>query len=103
MASQVLATQKFSVSAAARRHILDGDANGGGHRPGAGKGKSEFPRNWSDDEIIDAIEDVANDPASAGRPGRWGRDRYAGVRQRVLIFVVADPRTGEIVTGYPWD
>jgi hypothetical protein len=68
MASQVLATQKFSVSIRARRHILDGDASGGGHRFGAGKGKSEFPQSWPDDEIIDAIADVANDPLSAEDP-----------------------------------
>jgi hypothetical protein len=87
---------------AARRHILDGDQRGGGHKFGAGKGKSEFPQGWTDDEIIDAVEGIANDPASAEKPGRWGRKRRAGVRSGVLVFVVVDPGIGEIVTGYPW-
>lgn len=100
MASQALATQTFSVSAAARVHILDGDAAGGGHRFGAGKNKTEFPQGWSDDEIIQAIEAVANDPASAEQPVAVGVKR-AGARNRVLIVVVVDLGSGEILTGYP--
>jgi hypothetical protein len=103
MASQVLATQKFSVSVARRRHILDGDARTGGHRFGAGHGKAtEFPQHWSDDDIIAAIEDVANDPASLpGPPAYGGRETRLAMRNGVVIVVVMDPRTGEIVTGYP--
>jgi hypothetical protein len=55
---------RIEVSASARTHILEGDMRGGGHRHGANRGKSEFPHSWSDDDIISAIEDVANDPAS---------------------------------------
>jgi hypothetical protein len=81
---------------------LDGDASGGGHRSGAGAGnKSEFPQSWSDDDIIRTIEEVANDPASAEEPVYGGRVRRSGFRNRVLITVVVDPSTGEIVTGYP--
>jgi EndoU nuclease-like protein len=102
MASQVLATQKFSVSAAGRVHILDGDLKGsGGHRFGAGKNKNEFPQSWSDDEIIQAIEEVANDPTSAERQQSGGRVRRAGVRNGMLIVVVVDLGTGEIMTGFP--
>ena len=36
----------------AKRHILDGDGTGGGHKAGTGKpGKSEFPKDWSDAKI----------------------------------------------------
>jgi Bacterial EndoU nuclease len=101
MASQALAAQKFSVDAAGRRHILDGDSRGGGHRFCAGKGRSEFPQTWSDDTIIDAIEDVANDPASPQVPAKGGRIMLYGTRNGVLIIVIVDPVTGELVTGYP--
>jgi Bacterial EndoU nuclease len=101
MASQTLATQKFRVDAAARLHILEGDQRGGGHRSGAGKGKSEFPPNWMDVNIIEAIEDVANDPASPRLPGKGGRVKLWGVRNGVLIVVIVDPATGDVVTGYP--
>jgi hypothetical protein len=97
-----LATQKFSVSAAGRVHILDGDLSGGGHRFGSGKNRTEFPSSWPDDEIIQAIEEVANDPTSAEQPtGSPGRVKRAGVRNGVLIVVVVDLGTGQIATGYP--
>lgn len=91
----------FRVEASARRHILYGDRRGGGHRSGAGRGKSEFPPSWSDDDIIQAIEDVANDLASAAMPGRGGRLVLIGTRASVRIKVVVDPWDGFIVTGFP--
>jgi hypothetical protein len=47
-----------------RTHIRYDDASGGGHGSGAGKAKAAFPANCTDDEIIDAIEGIANGPAS---------------------------------------
>jgi hypothetical protein len=93
--------RKHQVSIARRAHILDGDASGGGHRYGTGKGKSEFPKTWTDDEIIDAIEDVANDPTSARKQQVNGNLRISGTRNGVLITVIIEPASGEIVTGYP--
>lgn len=84
-----------------RKHILDGDATGGGHRPGTGKpGKSEFPQNWSDDKIMHEISDVATDPTSVVRPTRGGRTISEGTRDGVRIRVIQD-RNGDIVSGYP--
>ncbi len=82
-------------------HILSGDAKGGGHRFGAGQGKSEFPRTWSDVEILTAITEVANDARSISTPGRSGRLIFLGVRQGVRIKVVADQRNRAIITGFP--
>lgn len=87
----------------ARAHILDGDptAGAGGHRPGTGiPGKTEFPPGWSDDRIIDAVEDVARDPGSKRRKGSRGRTMAEGRRDGVDIRVVIEA-DGRIVTGYP--
>jgi EndoU nuclease-like protein len=89
------------VSASTRVHILVGDSRGGGRRFGTSRGKSEFPRSWLDDDIIAAIEDVANDPASIRLTGRRGRIILIGMRKSISIMVVANPETGFIVTGFP--
>jgi RHS repeat-associated protein len=84
-----------------RKHILDGEPNGGGgHRAGTGRGKSEFPKEWSDDKIIDAISDVATDPNSVSSIGRGGKTVVEGIRDGIKIRVVIS-KDGEIVTGYP--
>jgi hypothetical protein len=84
-----------------RRHIPDGNKNGGGHRHGTGiPGKSEFPADWTDEKIIRAIEDVANDPGSARLKQRNGRTKVSGTRDGIAVDVIVAP-SGEIVTGYP--
>ncbi len=91
-------------SAGRRRHILDGDATGGGHRPGTGiPGKSEFPAGWSDDKIMNAISDVATNPNSIFTPGRGGRTVVTGTVDGVTITVILESpaRGGGIVTGFP--
>ena len=89
------------TSPARRRHILEGDVTGGGHRPGTGiPGKSEFPAGWSDDRIIHAISDVATDPGATRAAGRGGRTIVTGTRDGVEIRVVLEA-DGTIVTGFP--
>lgn len=87
-----------------RKHILEGDKRGGGHRAGTGKpGKSEFPASWSDDKIIYTISDVATDPSSKVASGRYGRTIVSGTREGINIEVVLESlaKGGGIVTGYP--
>jgi len=98
-----VAEPRAAVDDAARRHILDGDGQAGGHRPGRGiAGKSEFPVGWSDARIIAAIEDVANDAASRRhRRTRDGRNIVEGTRDGVDIRVVIEPDGVRIVTGHP--
>lgn len=92
---------RFVVGSQKRIHILSGDHTGGGHRFGAGKGKNEFPSSWSDDDIINAIESVANDPGSTRLTRRAGRAIFINVRNTISVTVVVDVATADIVTGYP--
>ena len=89
------------TDAKGRRHILDGDETGGGHRAGTGNpGKSEFPADWSDEQILHHISDVATDPASTRVTQGNGNIRVDGTRDGVDIRVIIDPN-GRIVTGFP--
>lgn len=81
--------------------VLDGDAEGGGHRPGTGNpGKSEFPSGWSDEKILGEISDVATDPASDRLPGRDGATVVIGEREGVKIRVIVGS-DGKIISGWP--
>jgi hypothetical protein len=97
----------------AKRHILDGDETGGGHRFGRGlPGESEFPADWSDEKILHNASEVATDPHSIPGPnnttklfnksGEPTRNVYFGVRDGVEIKVVVEPAYGgRIITAYP--
>ena len=91
------------TDAKGRKHILDGDANGGGHRPGTGKpNKTEFPDTWSDEKILHEISDVATDPRiTPGVDPKTGRLIHEGTRDGVDIRVITEPDGGRIVTGHP--
>ena len=89
-----------------KKHILDGDKKGGGHRHGTGKsGKTEFPPEWSDEKILDAISDVATDPNSVTGTGKWDAPWAEGTRDGIDIHVdfypPNSPHAGKISTGYP--
>lgn len=83
------------------RHILNGDRGGGGHRAGTGKpGKTEFPPDWSDDEILDAISDVAQNGNVIRPAHRPGEVVKAGNVRGVDIETIVRP-DGPVRTGYP--
>ncbi|MCA1712730.1 MAG: EndoU domain-containing protein [Actinobacteria bacterium] len=84
-----------------RRHILDGDGpnKGGGHRPGVGKaGKTEFPADWTDDDIIRRVMQTAMRPDRVEPSfGKFvALARHDGVTVRVVVR--AD---GHVWTAYP--
>lgn len=83
------------------RHILDGEGRSGGHRYGTGTpGKTEFPASWSDDDILEAIRQVAG-TGTVDRPAHRGGDLVVvGEVNGVTIEVVVQPN-GEVRTGYP--
>jgi hypothetical protein len=84
-------------------HILDGDETGGGHRHGTGKSmKSEFPEDWSDDDIRDAAVDVARNPDHVEDEGPNPAARYTATGERDGVPMrVAVREDGEIWTAYP--
>lgn len=83
------------------RHILDGEGRSGGHRYGTGTpGKTEFPASWSDDDILDAIRQVAGSGTVIGPAHREGDLLISGEVNGVTIRVVVRPN-GEVRTGYP--
>lgn len=97
-------SQRPTATESDRVHILIGDARGGGHRHGAGKGKSEFPADWSDDVIMDAVDETLSAPQSVRLQddGRWlfVRFRYP---KYVNVVVDDDPDGRWIVTAFPDD
>lgn len=86
---------------ARRVHILDGDERGGGHRAGAGKGKSEFPGSWTDDEIVRRVMQTARRPLRADDQPEKNDNLVAyGEHDGITIKVVVDP-AGRVVTAHP--
>ena len=84
------------------KHILDGDSHGGGHRHGTGRpGKTEFPANWSDEKITDALVDVARRPDQQPKHQESKNNWVArGTREDVeVVAVIADD--GRIWSGWP--
>lgn len=98
-------SSRIVVTPARRTHILDGDATGGGHGPGRGiSRKSEFPAEFTDDEIIDGAEAIANDPSRYSRGIIPTGGRYVcltGAIRGQQTRVVVDPVRKEVVTAYP--
>lgn len=86
-----------------RRYILAGnDDNGGGHRYGTARPfKSEFPADWTDDRVIQAIEEVANDVNSIQELAAGGRIFVRGERHGLSITVIIGRDGSFIITGYP--
>lgn len=74
---------------------------GGGHAPGTGRrATSEFPRGWTNEQIIAVVKDVANDPGEPRRRQYNGRWRAAGERYGVQVVVLVED-DGQVHIAYP--
>lgn len=74
---------------------------GGGHASGIGRRATcEFPPDWSDQQIIAVVKDVANDPGAPRRQQYNGRWRCVGVRYGVAVVVLVNG-DGMVHTSYP--
>jgi hypothetical protein len=91
-----------TVSEQSKAHILHGDETGGGHQFGAGRPcKSEFPKEWSGDDIIANVELIASNDNLPWRKQKNGyytaEETVEGVRVRVIL----NGRRNDVVTAYP--
>lgn len=95
-------TRLGTITPARRIYILDGDGkNGGGHRSGLRiSGKTEFPPDWDEDQIMTAIRSVATDPDGAPRKQNNGRWRCEGTRDGVALRVILTG-DGAVHTAHP--
>lgn len=91
-----------SIPETARTHILYGDARGGGHMAGVGKPcKSEFPKDWSAEEIIQNVSAIAANDNLDWRRQKNGYDVAEDFIDDVKVRVVVNARKDEVVTAYP--
>lgn len=90
------------VSDKVRVHILQGDKRGGGHKFGLGKAcKSEFPKSWTDDEVIDTIQIIAANDNLKWRKQTNGYYMAEDTIDSVRVRVVLDRKRDDVVTAYP--
>ncbi len=118
--------RKYEVSDPRREHILEGDPPGTGHGPNRGSSEGAFPDTWTNDQVIDAIERVANNsnstwkqatgsgytnaPVTQGGPdsnaplstssGNPVRFKVQGQDHGLNIEVIIEPGGEGIITGY---
>ena len=86
----------------ARAHILYGDERGGGHLYGMGTTcKTEFPRAWSAERIIDTARTVAANDNIDWRRGENGLHAGEETIDDVRVRVVVDRENNRIITAYP--
>jgi RHS repeat-associated protein len=95
------------ASEARTQHILEG------HMPPGEPGNTLFPSEWSSDQIMHNVSDVATDPtltwqqltgpagANVTRAGDPVRFAVHGVREGVKIRVILEPGGEGIITAYP--
>ncbi|MBQ8547020.1 MAG: EndoU domain-containing protein, partial [Lachnospiraceae bacterium] len=117
----------YRVSDSRRNHILEGEGpTDPGHGPNRGFTEGAFPDTWTDEQVISAIEDVANNPNStwkqstgpgagnapitAGAPdvnapsmtnkGTPVRFMVKGRNHGLNITVIVEPHGEGIITSY---
>lgn len=79
------------------------------HKYGVGiSRKTEFPQNWSDDKIINAVNQIAADPNATFGVGKWDSPYKIGTVDGIRIRVDFYPpnhteHAGKVFTGYPLD
>lgn len=85
-----------------RTHILYGDAQGGGHMHGTGKPcKSEFPAEWTAEDIVHAVTTLAANDNINWKTADNGYHTAEQTVDGIKIRIVTDREGDDIVTAYP--
>ena len=83
-------------------HILYGDERGGGHKFGSSKPcKNEFPKSWSDENIIESIQNIAANDNLYWREEDNGYFVTETMQGNIRIRVVLNDDKTRIITAYP--
>ncbi len=90
------------ISEQRQTHILHGDKTGGGHKFGTGKAcKSEFPKEWNNEEIIETIQTMAANDNVDWKKQKNGYYVSEQTKDGVKVRVVLDRERDDVVTAYP--
>lgn len=100
--TQLTPSMPVIISDSRIEHILYGDHKGGGHKYGVGKPcKSEFPKDWDDERILDVTRKIAandNLPWARQNNGYYVVESY---EDDVRVRVVKGPKKQRVITAYP--
>lgn len=81
------------------KHILDGDEDGGGHRSGAGKSKSEFPPGWDEVRITEVSDEIQFRILLAHRELFQGKFEAVIDRVRIRMFIEFVPESNSLIVS----
>jgi hypothetical protein len=98
--------ERIHRTAGSDRHILGGDGySNGGHRAGTGfPENTEFPEGWSDQQILDTVDQAVQNPEQAWqmRETDGRRIQYSTIGEANGLRVrIAISDQGRIVSAYP--
>ena len=100
--TQAITTNAAHISPNRAKHILYGDHKGGGHRYGAGKPcKSEFPKGWNDEKILQTTARIAANDNLKWNQQRNGYHVTQQMIEGVNVKVVLGRDQKTIITAYP--
>lgn len=95
-------TPTITISDPARVHILYGDRSGGGHIHGANiPCKSEFPADWSANDIIDNIKSITANDNTHWRKEHNGYHVAEHIIDGIQVRVVLNKSADSVITAYP--
>lgn len=96
------AEKTIRLSDQRRTHILYGDRTGGGHLAGINAPcKSEFPKTWSEQKVVDEITTIAANDNLSWKQQQNGFHVADQMVEGVKVRVVLNARKDEIITAYP--